>query len=383
MNFKKRVNGSWVDTPHYIHKTDTDTITTLPTVIYPTDTTATVGLKGQTLQSSIPSPTSPVIPQGTGERTGNLWDNSSTISKGQSPSYYTANFGTPLPAGTYTFSAKVIGEEGVTACRVSFRKSNMGQIVASNIDVSPERTSITVTLNEPCYAVYMYGSNDTTTLAAATYQDIMLNTGSSPLPYEPFGVKIPISSAGQTTPAYLGEVETTRKVKKLVLTGDEASWNEPAEGIHRLSLEGYMRENSNIPLCTHYIGIAPVSAAGDVGNSRIAFLISASGNNYMYIRDSAYTSITSFKSYLAQQYAAGTPVTVWYVLATPTTGIVNEPLRKIGDYADTISGITIPTITGKDTFDVLTTLKPSEVSLSYTGWHDASVKEYDGSQWNE
>ena len=60
---------------------------------------------------------------------------------------------------------------------------------------------------------------------------------------------------------------------------------------------------------------------------------------------------------------------------------LNEPIRKIGDYADTVSGITIPTITGKDTFDVETTLKPSEVELTYTGWHDANVKESDGSDW--
>lgn len=51
MNFKKRVNGSWDDTPHYIHNTSTDTITT-PAVLYPTDTTATVGLKGQASQQS-------------------------------------------------------------------------------------------------------------------------------------------------------------------------------------------------------------------------------------------------------------------------------------------------------------------------------------------
>ena len=52
MNFKKKVNGSWINIPHYIHKTDTDTITTLPAVIYPNDTTATVGLKGNTSQQS-------------------------------------------------------------------------------------------------------------------------------------------------------------------------------------------------------------------------------------------------------------------------------------------------------------------------------------------
>jgi hypothetical protein len=92
---------------------------------------------------------------------------------------------------------------------------------------------------------------------------------------------------------------------------------------------------------------------------------------------------SDFAAYCAQQYANGTPVTVLYVLTTPETGIVNEPLMKIGDYADTVSSITVPMITGRDTFDVDTTLKPSEASLNYTGWHDATVQEWDGSQWNE
>lgn len=57
MNFNKRVNGSWTDTPHYIHKTDTDILTTLPDVVYVNDTTATVGLKGNMEQASGVSPT--------------------------------------------------------------------------------------------------------------------------------------------------------------------------------------------------------------------------------------------------------------------------------------------------------------------------------------
>lgn len=69
------------------------------------------------------------------------------------------------------------------------------------------------------------------------------------------------------------------------------------------------------------------------------------------------------------EYANGTPVTIWYVLAEPTTGIVNEPLRKIGDYADTISyeqaGVQIPTLHGNTVIDVDTTLKPSEMYIKY------------------
>lgn len=72
------------------------------------------------------------------------------------------------------------------------------------------------------------------------------------------------------------------------------------------------------------------------------------------------------KEYLSAQYANGTPVTIWYVLATPTTGIVNEPLSKIGNYVDSISDvISIPTVRGENVFDVDTEVKPSEVYIKY------------------
>lgn len=78
-----------------------------------------------------------------------------------------------------------------------------------------------------------------------------------------------------------------------------------------------------------------------------------------------------FKSYLAAQYSAGTPVTVWYVLAEPETAVVNEPLMRIGDYSDTLSmeqaGAQIPTANGSTTLDVETTVPPSEVYIKYRG----------------
>ncbi len=39
----------------------------------------------------------------------------------------------------------------------------------------------------------------------------------------------------------------------------------------------------------------------------------------LYLRNTAAANVTAFKQYLAQQYAAGTPVTVWYPLAEETT----------------------------------------------------------------
>ena len=120
-----------------------------------------------------------------------------------------------------------------------------------------------------------------------------------------------------------------------------------------------------------------------VANKNISFYVGTSLDfKQVYIRDSSYSTIADFKSYLQQQYAAGTPVTVWYVLATSTTGIVNEPLRKIGTYADEVSGISIPTTAGANTLSVDTTLQPSEVTAMYKGWHPvADVHERDNGAW--
>jgi hypothetical protein len=55
------------------------------------------------------------------------------------------------------------------------------------------------------------------------------------------------------------------------------------------------------------------------------------------------------------------------VLATPIVSQITVP--------------SIPTVDGANTITVDTTVQPSEFTATWTGWHDASVKEWDGSQW--
>ena len=257
MDFKKRVNGSWTDTPNYIMGTSTDTITTLPAELYLNDTTAMVGLEGNTVQNGIPTPDNPVMPQETGEL-------------------------------------------------------------------------------------------ETTGEKAGQY-------------------KIPISSANTTTNIYLGEVQTTRQIKKLVLTGKETFFRDKERANSwRFYSNPLVSGNYNLSICSHfvYIGTSGVNNTDNIGFS----LFSAS-QFVCRCPKSVANTVNEFKVWLANQYANGTPITVWYVLKEPETAVVNEPLRKIGDYADEVSGITIPTIVGGDTIDVDTTLKPSEVSVNYKGWH--------------
>lgn len=186
---------------------------------------------------------------------------------------------------------------------------------------------------------------------------------------------------------YLGEVQTTRRVKKYEFTGQE-SWGRTSNGAYYLSSTGnpisnYKFISADISINSHFPSQGVTAASLYVNDGKSAFFYGQSSNTreyYIAARD--IPTLEDFKAFLADQYANGTPVTVWYVLATETTGIVNEPIRKIGDYADEVSGITIPTIAGTNTISVDTTLQPSEVTVNYKGWHPvADVHKRVNDEW--
>lgn len=245
----------------------------------------------------------------------------------------------------------------------------------------------------PPTTIYTDGSNITTyTIKGNTVQD-GTPTPSNPVDVQGVGTldsgqyKIPILTNQGSAVNYLGSVTSARKIKKIVFTGgDDENWSEQTTNTFRIS------DKVNDALCP---------ADGSLGISNMYTQVQYNNINYMtdgqftygkptgtYTRiafkNTSCADVTAWKAYLQAQYAAGTPVTVWYVLETPTTGIVNEPLMKIGDYADTLSNATaIPTTEGANSITVDTTVQPSEFTATWTGWHDASVQEWDGSQWNE
>lgn len=174
--------------------------------------------------------------------------------------------------------------------------------------------------------------------------------------------KIPISCGNQTTNVNLAEVQTTRRIKKLVFDGTE-DW--VASNIYYtigLSVACIGRLDFII---SHF---ALAEWAGDIGINKARF--GGNINERLVINyDNGSAGLTAFKQWLSAQYAAGTPVTIWYVLAEPTTGIVNEPIHKIGNYADSIdmtqAGIQIPTARGNNVLTVETTIQPSNVYIEY------------------
>lgn len=386
MNFKRynESDNSWTDS-HYIKKTDTDTITTLPATVYPLAQTATLGMKGQTVQNGTPTSDNPILPQGTGERTGNLLNVGSWYGDYKQPDgtyqatraqLYTIKikpFTSDDIGKTFTFAMDISPVSG----NVRVTANNGGTVTNGNSAARSVVTFTVATVDDTIY--FNYGSfGDTTT----TISNIMLNLGSTALPYKPNGYKIPISSADTTTPVYLGEVETTRKIGKLVLTGEETIVPyDPTYSRFAIIIQDSLIVGVRLSpaICSHYQVISDGQSIASVPNNAI---YSDSGNGRWFIKTTDITTVADFKSYLAAQYSNGTPVTIWYVLATEETGIVNEPLMKIGDYADEVANISIPVTAGGDTLSVDTTVQPSEVTVNYKGWHPvADVHERDNGAW--
>jgi hypothetical protein len=380
----KKYNGStW---QHSLRKlgTATDTITTLPAVIYPNDTSITVGIKGNTVQNGSPTPDNPITPQGCGERTENWFDYKTAYA-----SYLSGDdvviTPTQMTSEKQYFKASEVGKtitisvfaKTVTSNRVLIRARIGGTNINSNTVSRGNSGTLTVTVTPTSTSDFFnltYGDGGDYN----TFNKIMVNEGSTALPYEPYGYKIPISSANTTTPIYLGEVETTRRVKKLVLTGDEQWMKSGAyQGSFYAQTVTDILSETYTAFCSHLT----FSSLSQYAKGKFCFNGGITKNcNLWFNQFDSSTTVADFKAYLQQQYANGTPVTVWYVLATPQTAIVNEPLMKIGDYADSLT-TSIPCTAGENTLDVQTTVAPSEVTATFEGWHPAIVHERTNGAW--
>ena len=363
----------------YVPPTHEETITGVPPITFDGSTGEPLvswTILGNGQQTGTPSPDNIIMPTFCGVRTGNLISlptvtatidgltvssntESITIS-GNATTTWESNsawkqFDFTLEAGEYTLS---LGEPRAyqNGYAPRLHKYDDGSVLCDYL-ISP----VTFTLSEKTHVYLAFYINDKQ--LSNDKWVFMLNLGSTALPYEPFGWAEKITCAGQTVPVYLGEVPTVRRVRKLVLTGEE-TWL--SSGMYTGAVYAYHSQFPGIkPLtpifCTHLAYAYESSyVQGTCKND--------SNSVGLWIFDTTI-SPTGFKSYLAAQYAAGTPVTVWYVLATPETAIVNEPLAKIGTYADELhsedAAVTIPTTKGQNTLTVDTDLQPSEMTITY------------------
>ena len=346
------------------------TLTGIPPLSFPSDGSPLISLsmKGNTQQTGTPSPDNIIMPTFCGVRTANLFDKNAPD---RTTTGYIKSDGTIQTSTSFSTSGYIpisgfetitlSGYGGGTDPAYCLYDSNKEYISGS---AYIGRGTLVLTVGEAAFIRMSYRN----TAVNAT----MLNAGSPALPYEPFGWAEKITCGGETTPVYLEQTQTVRKIRKLVLTGEEtfsaydATYNRFALVVSDWIQLGVRKS----PLCcSHYQAIYDGRAIADVPDNSV---YSDGGNTgRMFFKTTDYTDVTDFKAYLASEYAAGHPVTVWYVLANEQTGISNEPLAKIDTYADELhsedAGVSIPTAKGNNVLTIDTPIQPSEMTITYKG----------------
>lgn len=301
---------------------------------------------GNLTQNGTPTPENPIYPSECGERTGNLFDKNAMVV----PAYLDSQYGTYRLSSGNSKSALIRclpnTDYSFTAFSRTFRVSFFDHKPADNdsplsryiYDFSIYGTH-SRTVSSPSSAQYAVLFFYNSSVEALDYtvdyisSTIMIVEGSTaPSSYIPFGYKLPLLSGSTPVDIYLGESQTTRRIKKLVLTGEE-TWQTSTAGASTRIFTVLSNCMSLSPaVCTDFKYNSAI-----VGYPRVnEFVINSTSSLIFGISLDDFADLNAWKAFLAQQYANGTPVTVWYVLAEPETAVINEPLRKIGDYADTI-----------------------------------------------
>ena len=178
--------------------------------------------------------------------------------------------------------------------------------------------------------------------------------------------EIPILSNGTTYPIYLSEpirkigdytdtinsdgtiTRNIGHIKLNTLTWSDYATNQFAS---TQSIDKIFGAGVDTMLCDTYI--CAVNRSTLVNNAIAPW--NSTTSNRLVVQDNQYSTA-------ADWIAAMGGVGIWYILATPTTESVTAP--------------SIPTSGTAQTFDVDTTLKPSEVSLTYHGWHEHEDTKY-------
>lgn len=338
-------------------------------------------VKGNEAQTGTPAPNNIIMPQECGDPTANLADISDTTAAWGTNSNPIKTALNALQSGTYTISFVVQLTErnditdgsvcGITINSTAFSAISVSQQLGAATVGDSLTVSCAITLDSASIgtisSVYLYGCGKSGVGATgnAAIKKIMLNTGSTALPFEHFGYKIDISCGGQTYTSYLqepirkigdyadiasavGTVGTaTRRIKKAVFNGTE-NWQYSRSGSNTrvfLQLESNCLSLSPA-ICTHF-----VYNADNIGYPRKSeFVINSVRSIIIGINGDNFADAAAFKQWLSDNYSAGTPVCIWYVLAEPQT--------------ETFTAPTITPTNGANVLTVGTTLPPSEVSIT-------------------
>lgn len=208
--------------------------------------------------------------------------------------------------------------------------------------------TVTVTMPELASgAIIFYAQNIESGSFVAYDFGIYVGT-TAPTTYTPYNgstntLTLPETVYGGEVDAVSGDGKGTWKM--LTLDGTER-WimGSAVEGIHSFYVPSAVTvmpiATTTTEVCTHY----KILNYNDGTES--AFL---SGEPYAYINTGRFNSVEGLKSYLAAQYAAGTPVQICYKLAEPVsfTATGAQPLSALAGANTVLTDADSATVTGR------------------------------------
>ena len=131
----------------------------------------------------------------------------------------------------------------------------------------------------------------------------------------------------------------------------------------------------NLAICSHYANQDSGSFNDLQDKHFIVKIASSVDKTYFGIRDSSYPptneGANQLRTYLRQQYSNGTPVTVWYAVATPQTSTITVPtgISGIVEGYSAQAGIPTPTIP----------IYPTANNV--TMWANYTPQKHNGTAW--
>lgn len=176
-------------------------------------------ITGNTVQDGTPTPENPVEVLGCGERTANLVDfdsatfemigYSGVISKSENSVIYTLNEG-GYNYGFYIFKGELDKGTYHVSCTVDDQRTDKSTVAGYGYGLrikigskdwlwskAGNKVSITVSEDVTFVHIAFYAGSPNTGGGYVEVSDIMINGGSEPLPYEPYGYKIPVVTRGK------------------------------------------------------------------------------------------------------------------------------------------------------------------------------------------
>lgn len=220
-----------------------------------------------------------------------------------------------LKAGTYTLSIHNVKGSCTEGSLALVAGNTNPKKTKAKIQLKNE-TSKTFTLEEESICRISVEYNIGCTFNNFEF-NVMLNKGSQ-APYIPYQEQLeyfPLSEGQKLMEgSYLADDGIHHVRKQVVLTGTE-NWNLYLNKTKTFKLSISPWAYSGI--CTHYQGI--ISSFFDVKTG-----IYLSGTAMVIISDPRFSTVEEFKTYLAEQYSAGTPVTFEYIMMTNNSKTVEK-----------------------------------------------------------